>query len=150
MCQKKKCCEEEIYCLWKNNAKGNMFWSEVLLHWWVITHYMVEGNNFVVIVCKLLEQQEYWTVILMIVLKLMVNKWQRCLKKSQFVRFANYERKIKSSFTIYTNVKSNLVPGNDRKQSRDKSYTKKYQKHVFYSYGYQLVCVDDKLCKPFK
>lgn len=71
-------------------------------------------------------------------------------KKSQFVRFTNYERKIKSSFMIYTNIKSNLVPGNDRKQSRDKSYTKKYQKHVFYSYGYQLVCVDDKLCKPFK
>ena len=71
-------------------------------------------------------------------------------KKSQFVRFTNYERKIKSSFMVYTNIKSNLVPGNDRKQSRDKSYTKKYQKHVFYSYGYQLVCVDDKLCKPFK
>ena len=51
---------------------------------------------------------------------------------------------------IYTNIKSNLVPGNDRKQSRDKSYTKKYQMHVFCSYGYQLACVNDKLCKPFK
>ena len=71
-------------------------------------------------------------------------------KKSQFVRFTYYERKIKSSFMIYTNIKSNLVPGNDRKQSRDKSYTKKYQKHVFCSYGYQLACVNDKLCKPFK
>ena len=71
-------------------------------------------------------------------------------KKSQFVRFTNYERKIKSSFMIYTNIKSNLVSRNDRKQRRDKSYTKKYQKHVFCSYDYQLVCVDDKICKPFK
>ena len=26
----------------------------------------------------------------------------------------------------------------------------KYQKHVAYSYGYKLVCVDDKFSKPFK
>ena len=36
------------------------------------------------------------------------------------------------------------------KQSPDKSYTTKCQKHVACSYGYQLVCVDEKLCKPFK
>ena len=31
-----------------------------------------------------------------------------------------------------------------------KSYTNKYQKHVACSYGYKLVCVDDKFSKPFK
>ena len=27
---------------------------------------------------------------------------------------------------------------------------KKYQKHIAYSYGYKLLCVDDKFIKPFK
>ena len=27
---------------------------------------------------------------------------------------------------------------------------KKYQQHIACSYGYKLVCVDDKLSKPFK
>ena len=30
------------------------------------------------------------------------------------------------------------------------SYKNKYQEHVAYSYGYELVCVDDKFSKPFK
>ena len=30
------------------------------------------------------------------------------------------------------------------------SYTNKYQKHIACSYGYKLVCVDDKFSKPFK
>ena len=29
-------------------------------------------------------------------------------------------------------------------------YLRKYQKHVAGSYGYKLVCVDNKFCKPFK
>ena len=32
----------------------------------------------------------------------------------------------------------------------NESYTKKFQKHVAYSYGYKLGCVDDKFIKPFK
>ena len=35
-------------------------------------------------------------------------------------------------------------------QNPNKSYTNKYQKHITCSYGYQLVCVDDKFTKPFK
>ena len=31
-----------------------------------------------------------------------------------------------------------------------KSYTNKYQKDVACSYGYELVCVDNKFSKPFK
>ena len=30
------------------------------------------------------------------------------------------------------------------------SYTEKYQKHVAFSYGYKLVCVDDKFSKPLE
>ena len=43
-----------------------------------------------------------------------------------------------------------LVPEDNGKQNRDKSCTNKHQKHVACSYGYKLVCVDDKFSKPFK
>ena len=68
-------------------------------------------------------------------------------KKSEYVKFKNFERKIKSSFRIYTDFKSILVLQDNRKQE---SYTNTYQKHVACSYGYKLVCVDDKFGKPFK
>ena len=35
------------------------------------------------------------------------------------------------------------------KQNPKESYTNKYKKHVAYIYGYKLVCVDDKISKPF-
>ena len=36
------------------------------------------------------------------------------------------------------------------KQNPDESYTNKYQKHVVCSYGYKLVCIDDKFSKTFE
>ena len=42
------------------------------------------------------------------------------------------------------------MPEDNGKQNPNESYTKKYQKHVACSYGYKLVCVDDKFSKPFK
>ena len=36
------------------------------------------------------------------------------------------------------------------KQNPNEFYTNKYQKKVVSSYGYKLVCVDDKFSKPFK
>ena len=51
---------------------------------------------------------------------------------------------------IYANFESILVPEDNGKQNQDEFYTNKYQKHVACSYGYKLVCVDDKLSKPFK
>ena len=73
-------------------------------------------------------------------------------KKGEYVRFKNVERKIYDylPFMIYTNFESVLVPENDGKQNPDDSYTNKYQKHVACSYGYKLVCVDDKFSKPFR
>ena len=38
----------------------------------------------------------------------------------------------------------------NRKQNPNGTYTNKYQKHVTCSYGYKLVCVDDKFSKSFK
>ena len=51
---------------------------------------------------------------------------------------------------IYPNFESILVPEDNRKQNPNESYTNKYQKHVACSYGYNLVCADDKFSKPFK
>ena len=36
------------------------------------------------------------------------------------------------------------------KQNPGESYTNKYQKHITCSYGYKLVCVDDKFSTLFK
>ena len=71
-------------------------------------------------------------------------------KKGKYVKFKNFERKIKSSFMIYADFESILVPEDNGKQNPNEFYTNKYQKHVACSYGYKLVCVDDKFSKPFK
>ena len=41
------------------------------------------------------------------------------------------------------------MPENNGKQNPEEFYTNKYQKHIACSYGYKLVCVDDKFSKPF-
>ena len=71
-------------------------------------------------------------------------------KKGEYVKFKNFGRKIKSSFMIYADFESILVPGDNGKQNPNESYSDKYQKQVACSYGYKLACVDDKFSKPFK
>ena len=71
-------------------------------------------------------------------------------KKGEYVKFKNFERKIKFLFMIYADFESILVPENDGKQNSNESYTNKYKKHAVCSYGYKLVCDDDKFSKPFK
>ena len=62
----------------------------------------------------------------------------------------NFERKLKSSFMIYVDFGSILVPEDNGKQNPNQSYTNKCQKHVACSYDYKLVCVDDNISKPLK
>ena len=40
--------------------------------------------------------------------------------------------------------------GRQWEQNPEESYTSKYQKHVACSYGYKLVCDDDKISESFK
>ena len=68
----------------------------------------------------------------------------------EYVKFRNYERKIKSTFIIYADFESILVPQDNGMQNPEESYTSKYQKHIACSYSYKLVCVDDKFREPFK
>ena len=43
--------------------------------------------------------------------------------------------------------KNVLILEHDGKRNSKESYMNKYQKHVAFSYGYKLVCVDDKFDK---
>ena len=54
-----------------------------------------------------------------------------------------------NTFMIYAEFESILVPEDNGKQNPYESYTIKYQNHVSRSYGYKLICVDDKFSKPF-
>ena len=71
-------------------------------------------------------------------------------KKGEYVKFKNFERKIKSPIMIYEDFESIVLPEDNGKQDPHKSYTSKYQKHVACSYGYKLLCVDDEFSSPFK
>ena len=71
-------------------------------------------------------------------------------KKGKFKKLKNHERKTKSTFMFYKDFESILVPEDNEKQNPEESYMSKYQKHIACSYGYKLVCVNDKFSKPFK
>ena len=71
-------------------------------------------------------------------------------KKDEYVKFRNYEIKIKPPFIIYADFEKILLPQNNEKQNTKKSNTDKYQKDVPFSYGYQLVHADDTFSKPYK
>ena len=45
---------------------------------------------------------------------------------------------------ICADFESILVPEDNAKQNPEGCYMSKYQKHVAWSYGYKLECVDDK------
>ena len=79
-----------------------------------------------------------------------INDKQRIImpEEDEYVKFRNYERKIKSPFIIYAGCESILVPEDNGKQTYT-NYTNKYQKHIVCSYGYKLVCADDKFNKSF-
>ena len=61
-------------------------------------------------------------------------------KKSEYVKFKNFQRKIKSPLVIYADFEIILVPENNGKQNPNKSYTNKYQKYVACNYGCVLMC----------
>ena len=42
------------------------------------------------------------------------------------------------------------MPEDNGKQNPEETYMNKYQKHIACSYGYNLVCADDKFSNPFR
>ena len=71
-------------------------------------------------------------------------------KKDDYFKCKNYERKINSSLMIYANFERILVPENNGKQTPKESYTNKYRKHIVCSYGYKLVCIDNRSSTSFQ
>ena len=71
-------------------------------------------------------------------------------KKGEYVKFKNFERKIKFSFMIYAYFESTLAHVNNIRQNPNESDNSKYQKHVACNYIYKLACVNDTFRKPFK
>ena len=55
-------------------------------------------------------------------------------EKGEYVKFKNYERKIKSPFIIYTDFTSILVTKDNGKHNPGESHTNKYQKHAACNY----------------
>ena len=51
---------------------------------------------------------------------------------------------------IDANFESILVPEDNGEQNPNESYINKYQKHIACSYGYKLVCINDKFSTSFK
>ena len=45
--------------------------------------------------------------------------------KGEYIKFKNYDRKIKSPFIIYVDFESILVPEDNGKQNPEQSYTNK-------------------------
>ena len=45
--------------------------------------------------------------------------------KGEYIKFKNFERKIKSPFVIYANFESILVPEDNGEQNSNESYTNK-------------------------
>ena len=71
-------------------------------------------------------------------------------KKREYVEFKNFEIKVKSTFIIYADFESILVTEDKGKQNPNELYKNKYQTHIACTYGYKLVCVDDKFNNRFK
>ena len=74
----------------------------------------------------------------------MVNKWLKCLRKVNILISKILKEKQNRHYDRI------LVPEDNGKPNSNDSFTKKYQKHVAYSYGYKSVQFDDKFSKPFK
>ena len=60
------------------------------------------------------------------------------------IEFKNYFKQIPVLFKIYADFECNL----ESAESYEGSYSKKYQDHIPCSFGYKLVCVDNKFSKP--
>ena len=81
-------------------------------------HYIADKNIFVVIVCKLLEQQKNWKDYFEITDKQTI----KMPKKGEYIKFKNFGRKIKSPFMIYADFECILVPEDNGKENPNESY----------------------------
>ena len=91
------------YYLYEKKAKRTMSLSNVLVYSFVIIHYIVEKSNFVAIIYK---QKRHINDCY----KIHGKQGIKMPKKDEYVRFKNYEGKIKLSFMICADFESVLAP----------------------------------------
>ena len=127
----KKCCEENhVYLLLIGEEVKRRYALIKDFNPFIYDHALHRGKN---IFCHYCLQAFSTEEILKRHIKdcFKINGKQRIImpRKTEYVKFRNYERKIKSSFIIYADFESILVPENNEKQNPRESYTNQYQKH---------------------
>ena len=75
---------------------------------------------------------------------LSINDAQSVKLKKGTIEFENYFKQIPVPFKIYADFECNLKSV----ESCERSYSKKYQDRVPFSFAYKLVCVNDEFTKP--
>ena len=73
-------------------------------------------------------------------------------KEGNNITFGNFHKQLLPPLVIFADFEYNIKKY-FKKLNRinpDISYTDKYQKHIVCSYGYRVICTDDKFSKPVK
>ena len=76
---------------------------------------------------------------------LSINGAQSVRLEKGTIEFKIYFKQIPVPFKIYADFEHNL----ESTESYEGSYAKKYQNHISCSFAYKLICVNDKISKPF-
>ena len=61
-------------------------------------------------------------------------------EENDYVNFQNFKRLTKAPFIIYCDFEGDLILSTDHIDFDPN--IRKYQNHIFFSYGYKLICVD--------
>ena len=69
-------------------------------------------------------------------------------EKGTFIFMQNFKRWTKAPFILYGGFECVLTPSADNINFGPN--TEKHQGHTVYSYGYKLICVDERYSKPCK
>ena len=60
----------------------------------------------------------------------------------------NHSKQIAEPFKIYSDFECNVKEVRGRGRNNNTLHTEKYQTHIFGSFTYKVVCVDDRFTKP--
>ena len=88
----------------------------------MIINYILKEKIFVAIVCRLLAQKKKIKSFVKNYFKINGKQMINMLKNSEYIRLKNCERKIKSSFVIYSDFEIILVQEDHGKQNQNESY----------------------------
>ena len=80
---------------------------------------------------------------------LIINGKQNVKLEKGSISFKSYSKQLQVPFKIYADFECILRPTSSLKENNTKntSYTEKYQSHVPCSFAYKVVCVDNKFSK---